>query len=60
MSKSPLAVHSLSIIKTLAVPLRGTTHKLGTLRPQAKLQGISEELGPQRCEVQARWHVDTP
>jgi len=52
--KSSLVVPNLSTIKTLAGPLRGTTHQLGTLRPQANQSGISEELGPQRWGVQAR------
>jgi hypothetical protein len=32
-------------VKTLTVPPRGTPCPLGTLRPQAKLCGISEQSG---------------
>ena len=45
MRKSPLLVHSLSIDKTLAQPPRGTLRILGTLRPQANVLGISEQVG---------------
>jgi hypothetical protein len=36
-----LAGPSLSTIKTLVVPLRGTTHQLGSLCSQAKQLGIA-------------------
>ena len=45
MRKSPLLVHSLSIDKTLAQPPRGTLRILGTLRPQANVLEISEQIG---------------
>ena len=43
--KSPLLVHSLSIDKTLAQLPCSTLRILGTLRPQANVLGISEEIG---------------
>ena len=36
---------------TLALPPRGTLRILGTLRPQANVLGISEQMQPQRCNV---------
>ena len=42
------AVHSLSICKPYAVALHGVTHQLGSLQPQAKLQGLGGGLDP-RC-----------
>ena len=45
MRKSPLLVHGLSIDKPLAQPTLGTLRILGTLRPQANVLGISEQVG---------------
>ena len=45
MRKPPLLVHSLSIDKTLAQLPCSTLWILGTLRPQANVLGISEQIG---------------
>ena len=43
-----------------AVPPHSDTWKLGTLKPQAKLQGTWRRSGTQTCGMQAHQHVDMP
>ena len=52
MRKTPLLVHSLSTDKTLVQPPCGTPSRLGTLRPQANVLEISEQIGAPEVSVQ--------
>ena len=49
--QSPLLVRSLSMNKTLALPPRDALRILGTLRPQANVLGISEQIGAPEVSV---------